>query len=1554
MPRRALLLGMDDYNDPSLRLGAPGNDTAAMAETLSNIGYPKDGIKTIKSSDLSLSTSTLRREIRHFLEGCKANDEVLIYFSGHGVEQNGERLWIPADYYKDDPLEPDGLVGDSYLYAMARRSKARSVVYVVDACREGVKFTLAASKGLPAESGEAPAGATQDAPSVAIVFSCRQGEKAKAEPKGLSYFTRALCEVLGMNDERALLCEVLPATDEALGRLLAEARLPRYSLQMDERPIHGRGGDPNRLLIKENVAARLQQRMRDSAWCKAVQQAALWQRVRESEHLALQVLHLVLHAEALVLDAERTLPGQRWLNRDYPMQFVRHLESLTGGGATLSPPEAALAVAAPYVYEAVLANGQLVLARSGNPLDPFKAGKHQQPGAPWLALRNAFQSQEAFARRRALLAQQGYHEAVEDLAAWQLQRFLHRTGDLWEFPVSGRSGWASDALASVFEVAPFKEVRSDRVVSRLWTGKRLVRFARAIFQAFEDIELERGDGFDPDLRVGSPAWPVNEPALAHLVALAAGLAVDPRRLSPMLADHIGMADLFTAEKLKKVLDAVEWHSYGPHESEMALCLVSPHEVVDAALEDFVGGLEMHRARLTLEGPLARVPRRFDARNLKPASDPEGRALYQKPHLRLTQDEAKVRELLMGKQLYGDPAMALRELYQNAMDACRYRRARVEWQRGMGRTIPDYAGLIVFRAGHENGRAFIECSDNGIGMAERHLQRQFARAGQRFTDSHEFHLEKARWEEAGITFTPNSRFGIGVYSYFMLADEIFVETKRLHENCIDSELGLSAKVVGSGSLFRLRRAEAIPVGTRVRLYLNEARYLDSLLDDVFKWLWIPEFEVMVHTLNGNTVRLPAGEPTRGLLNEAGRILPIPESAGRNGQPRVFWALDRELASSSRDDETVVLSDGIFTTVEGPRTLPSVIVNLTEDYRPELSVDRDSVTDWDKGYRWAREQIALHGWKYLLQVPGINFVRLAELASDHLESLTALDRQLRAQPGGTQHLPFWNHSKSRRGIDLSGVGLSRIDLWMRDIVMQRTGAAIEWHQPLCVRAVGWRLAELMHAGLPLSEAMRQYAAFSETGHRQLDLPSSALLLDAGDDDEELVRLSLSAIVNFAAKHDLSIGTVLALAQPLAGIGLPIPALSGKALDLTPTSDLCELFSPETAVNRRSADEITLGTLVFAAGTWRKSLRQVLEMAQPLALVGFALPSVPEAALDHVPDHELFSFSSLWRYGSEHPSLPRAFESGMVSIRVLLSASKQEAYGLANTLAQLKPLADIGIEVPVLDSQALAALETDEVCKKLLLLRFQEDAAQWFSTDQILPSHLAVAAGNASMSLGALLARTQPLAALGVVLPEIPDAMHGMELDDLLLRLVSRDVDSVAPWSRDLSLVRCVRMAAKYKISVAEVLQKAGVLAALGFTLPHLSAEKAQYTPDDEMGHFLSVCGGIHPIEGDRLTWRQLTGYSDQFRADCDSLAELVAPLRDIGIAVELPRAPGFPLLQVLRDSETRGNSYGACDLALYCNTKKLDPALQHDALAALQEIGWNVEEALAFADYCATSR
>src|SRR6185369_11319461 len=129
-------------------------------------------------------------------------------------------------------------------------------------------------------------------------------------------------------------------------------------------------------------------------------------------------------------------------------------------------------------------------------------------------------------------------------------------------------------------------------------------------------------------------------------------------------------------------------------------------------------------------------------------------------------------------------LALRELYQNALDACRYRRARLQYLERTGRieeSMKGWQGLIEFSQGTDpvKGR-FIECRDNGIGMGRRELESCFAKAGKRFCDLPEFIEEQNEWMRCDppIRMYPNSQFGVGVFSYFMLADELEIETCRL--------------------------------------------------------------------------------------------------------------------------------------------------------------------------------------------------------------------------------------------------------------------------------------------------------------------------------------------------------------------------------------------------------------------------------------------------------------------------------------------------------------------------------------------------------------------------------------------------------------------------------------------------------------------------------------------------------------------------------------------------------------------------------------------------------
>lgn len=121
------------------------------------------------------------------------------------------------------------------------------------------------------------------------------------------------------------------------------------------------------------------------------------------------------------------------------------------------------------------------------------------------------------------------------------------------------------------------------------------------------------------------------------------------------------------------------------------------------------------------------------------------------------DESSISTILMGEGLYSSKVVALRELIQNSCDACMVRKL-------IDRN-PSYEPLIEIQSTIDsNDRAWIEVKDNGIGMDEFVLSNFFFRIGRSYYNTPEF---ERIIREMGASFSPISRFGIGILSVFMM-------------------------------------------------------------------------------------------------------------------------------------------------------------------------------------------------------------------------------------------------------------------------------------------------------------------------------------------------------------------------------------------------------------------------------------------------------------------------------------------------------------------------------------------------------------------------------------------------------------------------------------------------------------------------------------------------------------------------------------------------------------------------------------------------------------------
>jgi caspase domain-containing protein len=127
--RVALVIGNDDYKNVQPLRNAR-QDAKAISEVLEGLGFTV----TLKQ-DLTLSA--MKATLREFKAHVAGGDEVVFYFSGHGVQFEGTNYLVPTDIVAesqeqvvDDAIPLQRILDDLH------DQKARFALAIVDACRD--------------------------------------------------------------------------------------------------------------------------------------------------------------------------------------------------------------------------------------------------------------------------------------------------------------------------------------------------------------------------------------------------------------------------------------------------------------------------------------------------------------------------------------------------------------------------------------------------------------------------------------------------------------------------------------------------------------------------------------------------------------------------------------------------------------------------------------------------------------------------------------------------------------------------------------------------------------------------------------------------------------------------------------------------------------------------------------------------------------------------------------------------------------------------------------------------------------------------------------------------------------------------------------------------------------------------------------------------------------------------------------------------------------------------------------------------------------------------
>ena len=188
------------------------------------------------------------------------------------------------------------------------------------------------------------------------------------------------------------------------------------------------------------------------------------------------------------------------------------------------------------------------------------------------------------------------------------------------------------------------------------------------------------------------------------------------------------------------------------------------------------------------------------------------------------DTGKLLSLLSGVSLYQNPIVAVRELVQNAFDAVG---ERVGYQR-LGQRNPASAVLagqlakqhrVELRVEAIGSDAYLICSDTGVGMTKAIIRDRVLVSGS--GPRHDVRALDRTCNAAGFQLRRSGQFGIGVLSYFMLADRIEIETQRAQEAGDSDSTTWSFSTEGIGAFGELRKLGGLRLGTKVRLRLRSA-------------------------------------------------------------------------------------------------------------------------------------------------------------------------------------------------------------------------------------------------------------------------------------------------------------------------------------------------------------------------------------------------------------------------------------------------------------------------------------------------------------------------------------------------------------------------------------------------------------------------------------------------------------------------------------------------------------------------------------------------------------
>jgi hypothetical protein len=212
--------------------------------------------------------------------------------------------------------------------------------------------------------------------------------------------------------------------------------------------------------------------------------------------------------------------------------------------------------------------------------------------------------------------------------------------------------------------------------------------------------------------------------------------------------------------------------------------------------------------------------------------------FEKQQLQFVLDQKKILDLLIGHTLYNDPSVVIRELVQNGVDATRLFALENENIQGT-----EYRPEITLET-NSNDRT-VSFTDNGTGMTLEIIKNHLLKIGSsRYQD--------ADFKKAYPGFNSISRFGIGLLTCFLIADDVDIYTNSNSNSDSDSSpILIKIRKVHGKYLLKYIRDEELPEdirchGTKITLHVRAEIKLSSVEVALRKWIIFPSCSLKLIT------------------------------------------------------------------------------------------------------------------------------------------------------------------------------------------------------------------------------------------------------------------------------------------------------------------------------------------------------------------------------------------------------------------------------------------------------------------------------------------------------------------------------------------------------------------------------------------------------------------------------------------------------------------------------------------------------------------------------------